>query len=119
MEEDERRREVGVVVDYVGEVGHGFSAFVHWGCEGGVRGVGGGVDGVDRRLPVWQVLCYPVRVLLLRLGHDDDLAAGLAAEGWDVLHGAMLKGVLPRVRDVGRNAVLVPNVLELDFNDEK
>ena len=40
VEECEGRGEVGVVVDYVGEVGHGFSALVHWGCEGCVRGVG-------------------------------------------------------------------------------
>lgn len=51
VEEYEGRREVGVVVDYVGEVGHGFSAFVHWGCEGSIRGVGRGVDGVDCCLP--------------------------------------------------------------------
>lgn len=51
VEEDEGGGEVGVVVDYVGEVGHGFSAFVHGGRKGCVRGVGGGVDRVDRRLP--------------------------------------------------------------------
>ena len=50
VDEGEGRWKVGVVVDDVGEVGHGFSAFVHGGCEGG--GVGGGrVDGVDGRLP--------------------------------------------------------------------
>ena len=44
---------MGVVVDYVGEVGHGFAAFVHGGCEGGVcgGGIGGGVDGVNGGLP--------------------------------------------------------------------
>lgn len=68
---------------------------------------------------LWQVLRYPVRILPLRLGHDDDLVAGLAAEGWDVLHGAMLEGVLPRVSDVGRNAVLVPDVFELYFDGQK
>ncbi len=51
MEEDEGGGEIGVVVDYVGEVGHGLSAFVHWGREGRIRGVGGGVDSVNRRLP--------------------------------------------------------------------
>ena len=53
VQEYEGGWEVGVVVDYVGEVGHGFSAFVHGGCEGGFcgGGVGGGVDGVNRRLP--------------------------------------------------------------------
>lgn len=51
VEEYEGRREVRVVVDYVGEVGHGFSAFVHGGCEGSIRGVGRGVDGVDCRPP--------------------------------------------------------------------
>lgn len=62
---------------------------------------------------------YPVRVLLLRLGHDDDFVAGLAAEGWYVLHRAMLEGVLPRVCNVSRDAVLVPDVLEFDFDDEQ
>ena len=44
---------MGVVVNYVGEVGHGFSAFVHGGREGGIcgGGVGGGVDGVNGGLP--------------------------------------------------------------------
>lgn len=52
MQEGEGGRQVGVVVDYVGEVGHGFPAFVHWRCQGGgVRGIGGGVDGVDCCLP--------------------------------------------------------------------
>ena len=54
VDEDEGGREVGVVVDDVGEVGHGFSAFVHGGREGGGGGgvgVGGGVDGVDCCLP--------------------------------------------------------------------
>ena len=54
MQEGEGGREVGVVVDYVGEVGHGFSAFVHGGCEEGRGGciIGGGrVDGVDCCLP--------------------------------------------------------------------
>ena len=51
VEEDKGGREVGVVVDNVGEVGHGLSAFVHWGREDSIRGVGGGVDGVNRRLP--------------------------------------------------------------------
>ncbi len=47
VEECEGRGEGGVVVDYVGEVGHGFAAFVHGGREGGAGGVGGGVHGVD------------------------------------------------------------------------
>ena len=52
VQEREGRREAGVVVDDVGEVGHGLAAFVHGGGEGRVRGVGrGGVDGVDGRLP--------------------------------------------------------------------
>ena len=51
VEEDEGGGEVGVVVDDVGEVGHGFSALVHWGCEGRVRGVGGRVDRIDCCLP--------------------------------------------------------------------
>ena len=62
---------------------------------------------------------YPVRVLLLRLRHDDDLVASLAAEGWDVLHGAMLECVFPRVRDVGGDAVLVPDVFELYLDDQE
>ena len=65
------------------------------------------------------MLCYPVRILLLRFRHDDDLVANLAAEGGDVLHGAMLEGVFPRVGNVGRDAVLVPNVFELDLDDQK
>lgn len=51
VKEDEGGREIVVVVYHVGEVGHGLSAFVHWGCEGGIRGVGGGVDSVDCCLP--------------------------------------------------------------------
>ena len=65
------------------------------------------------------MFCHPVRVLLLRLGHDDDLVAGLAAERGYVAHGPMLEGVLPRVCDVGRDAVLVPDVFEFYFNDKK
>lgn len=34
MDEGEGGGEGGVVVDYVSEVGHGFVAFVLWGCEG-------------------------------------------------------------------------------------
>ena len=56
VDEGEGGGEVGVVVDDVGEVGHGFSAFVHGGCEGGGGGgVGGGVDGVDCCLPAGPV----------------------------------------------------------------
>lgn len=51
VQEDEGGEEVGVVVDYVGQVGHGFPTFVHGGREGVVCGVGGGVDRVYRRLP--------------------------------------------------------------------
>lgn len=51
VEEDEGGREVDVVVNNVGEVGHGLSAFIHWRREDSTRGVGGGVDGVNRRLP--------------------------------------------------------------------
>lgn len=52
MQEGEGGREGGVVVDYVGQVGHALVAFVEGCCEGvGVRGVGGGVDGVDCALP--------------------------------------------------------------------
>ena len=65
------------------------------------------------------MFCYPVRILLLGLGHDDDFIAGLAAEGWDVLHPPMLEGVFPRMGDVGRDAVLVPDVFEFYFDDEK
>lgn len=64
-----------------------------------------------------QVFCYPVRILLLQLGHDEDFVASLAAEGADVLHGAMVEGVLPRVSDVGRDAVLDPDVFEFCFDD--
>ena len=136
---------MGVVVDYIGEVGHGFSAFVHGGCEGRVcgGGVGGGVDGVNGGLPavalfvskrvmarrcwgMWsagrilgQILGHPVRVLLDRFSHYDDFVAGRAAEGRDVLHGTMLEGVFPCVGDVGGDAVLVPDVLELYFHDEE
>ena len=61
MQEDEGGREVGVVVDDVGEVGHGFSAFVYGGCEGRVGGgVGGGVDGVDCCLPTTDSLRHCV-----------------------------------------------------------
>ena len=52
VEEDEGGGQVGVVIDDVGEVGHGFSAFVHGARESCVGGVGGGgVDAVDGRLP--------------------------------------------------------------------
>ena len=66
-----------------------------------------------------QILDHPVRVFLDRFGHDDDFVAGRAAEGGDVLHGAMLEGVFPCVGDVGGDAVLVPDVLELYFHDEE
>ncbi len=59
----------------------------------------------------------PVCVFLFRLGHDDDLVAGLAAVGWDVLRGGMLEGGFPGLGDVGRDAVLVPNVFEFYFYD--
>ena len=62
---------------------------------------------------------HPVRVLRDRFGHDDDFVAGRAAEGRDVLHGAMLEGVFPRVGDVGGDAVLVPDIFELYFHDEE
>ena len=65
------------------------------------------------------MFCYPVCILLFGFGHDDDLVAGFAAGGWDVLHGAMLKGVFPRVCDVGRDAVLIPDVLQFYLDDEK
>ena len=137
VEEDEGGGEAGVVVDDVGEVGHGFAAFVHGGREGGGGVVaGGGINGVDCCLPavveslakamhgmeVWlcvlgQLLCYPVRIFLLRLGHDDDLVAGLDAKGWDVLHGPMLEGVFPRMSEVGRYAVLVPDVFYFDLDN--
>lgn len=51
VEEGEGGGEGGVVVYYVGEVGHGFVAFVEGGGEVGGEGVGGGVDGVDCCLP--------------------------------------------------------------------
>ena len=61
MEECEGGREVGIVVNYVGEVGHGLSAFVHRGCEGSIGRIGGGVDGVNRRLPavrsISKIIC--------------------------------------------------------------
>lgn len=61
MQEGEGGRQVGVIVDYVGEVGHGFSAFVHWRCQGGgVRVVGRGVDGVD--------CCLPAALFVSRVG---------------------------------------------------
>ena len=136
---------MGVVVYYVGEVGHGLAAFVHGGCEGGVcgGGVGGGVDGINGGLPasalfiskcvmarrywgMWsagrilrQILGHPVRVLLDRFGHDDDFVPGRAAESRDVLHGPMLEGVFPCVSDICGDAVLVPDVLELYFHDEE
>ena len=57
VDEGEGGREVGVVVDDVREVGHGFSAFVHGGCEGGVVDGGvRGVDGVDGCLPAELVV---------------------------------------------------------------
>lgn len=77
-------------------------AFVEEGGEGvAVWGVGGGgVDDVDCSLPagrrvsrevkvargggrciLGQVLSYPVGVLLLKLGHDDDLVAGYGRDG--------------------------------------
>ena len=58
MDEGEGRGEVGVVVNDVREVGHGFSAFVHGGREGGVvcGVIGGGVDGVDGCLPAGLVV---------------------------------------------------------------
>lgn len=80
-------------------------AFVKGGGKGiavwGVRGVGGGggIDGVDCSLPaggrvshgakveggrrcvLGQVIGYPVGVLLLKLGHDDNLVAGLGGDG--------------------------------------
>ena len=65
------------------------------------------------------MFCYPVRVLLFGFGHDDDLVAGFAAGGGDVRHGAMLDLVFPRVCDVGRDVVLVPDVLQFYFDDEK
>ena len=53
VDEGEGGGEVVVVVDEVGEVGHGFAAFVHGGREGGgcVGGRGRRVDGVDGCLP--------------------------------------------------------------------
>lgn len=47
------------------------------------------------------MFCYPVRVLLFGFGHDDHLVASLAAKGRDVLHGAMLECVPPRISDIG------------------
>lgn len=63
------------------------------------------------------MFCYPVRILLFRLGHDDDLIASIAAKGRDILHGAMLERVLPRVGDIGGDAVLVPDVFKLYLDD--
>lgn len=65
------------------------------------------------------MFCYPVCVLFFRFGHDDDFVASFAAVGWDGLHGAMLECVFPRVRDVGRHAVLVPDVFELYLDDQE
>ena len=56
VEEGEGGGEGRVVVYYVGEVGHGFVAFVEGGGEVGCgEGVGGGVDGVDCCLPTEEV----------------------------------------------------------------
>lgn len=54
MQEGDGGREGGVMIDYVGQVGHAFVAFVERGSEvSAVRGVGRGgwVDGVDCSLP--------------------------------------------------------------------
>lgn len=57
MQEGEGGREGGVMIDYIGQVGHAFVAFVQ-GCGEvfavrGVQGVRGGgrVDGIDCSLP--------------------------------------------------------------------
>jgi len=50
VEEGESRRESVIVVYDVGEVGHGFMAFIHWGCKG-AAGVGRRIDRVDCGLP--------------------------------------------------------------------
>lgn len=51
MDEGEGDGEGGVVVYDVGEVGHGFVAFILWGCEGCVGCGGGGIDGENCVLP--------------------------------------------------------------------
>ena len=57
VDEDEGGWEVGVVVDDVGEVGHGFAAFGQGGRVGvGAGGVGVAGDGVDSCLPAGLVV---------------------------------------------------------------
>lgn len=60
VEEGDCGGEVVVVVDYVGEIGHGFVAFVEWGHQGvGVRSCfSRGVDNVDCALPAVEIKNY-------------------------------------------------------------
>lgn len=79
---------VRVVIDYVGEVGHGFFAFVHRGCELRCGEVGGngacagvregrdrGIDDVDCSLPVGEVLRNPGHVICDQCRYDHDFVA--------------------------------------------
>ena len=114
VQEGEGGREIFVIIDDVGEVGHAFVTLIHWGGEsGGV--VGRWVNGVHCCLPALylisklsernlcdilrQMLRYPAGLVFLELRHDYDFVTRLATKGRIMLNGAMMKSVLPRMTD--------------------